>query len=243
MGAHGMERREFLKRAGLAGSAALGLSVGAPAATHAPRRPNILFLMTDQHTGEIRKDVLNEKVLSAILEFKIREDQLEQVVRQLQPVLAEVGDTCCLSANPRRTWRSKGKSTVFRDVLFLNCRLAYSTFALATLHDVSFSGCNLHGADLDYAAADGVSYKDTMLWGAKTAFGCSFWTAEFDEESCRRFLALVARTVAPHRDRRQTRRREAFGRTIQQSNQPIGLHACLIIRRPSPLARLLRGGI
>ena len=41
-------------------------------------------------TGRMKAEFRNEKVLSAILEFKIREEQLETTVRQLQPVLAEV---------------------------------------------------------------------------------------------------------------------------------------------------------
>ena len=41
-------------------------------------------------TGKVKPEFRNEKVLSAILEFKIREDQLEEIVGQLKPVLAEV---------------------------------------------------------------------------------------------------------------------------------------------------------
>jgi hypothetical protein len=38
----------------------------------------------------MKPEVLSEKVLSAILEFKIKENQLEDVVNTLRPVLAEV---------------------------------------------------------------------------------------------------------------------------------------------------------
>ena len=38
----------------------------------------------------MKPEVLREKVLSAILEFKIRDEQLEAVVKRLQPVLAEL---------------------------------------------------------------------------------------------------------------------------------------------------------
>ena len=41
-------------------------------------------------TGRVKAEFRNEKVLSVILEFKIREDQLERVVQNLRPVLAEV---------------------------------------------------------------------------------------------------------------------------------------------------------
>ena len=52
---------------------------------------NAVFAFLEEPlTGAVKPEFRNEKVLSAILEFKIREDQLEKVVRQLQPVLAEV---------------------------------------------------------------------------------------------------------------------------------------------------------
>jgi hypothetical protein len=50
----------------------------------------VFLLLKDEKTGEMKPDVLNEKVLSAILEFKIKENQLEDVVETLRPVLAEV---------------------------------------------------------------------------------------------------------------------------------------------------------
>jgi len=50
----------------------------------------VFLLLKDENTGEMKPEVVNEKVLSAILEFKIKEDQLEQVVDTLRPVLAEV---------------------------------------------------------------------------------------------------------------------------------------------------------
>ena len=49
----------------------------------------VTTLMSDVAKGSIRPDILDEKVLSAILEFKIREDQLAKVVAALLPVLAE----------------------------------------------------------------------------------------------------------------------------------------------------------
>jgi hypothetical protein len=51
---------------------------------------NPVYLLVDPKTGEMKPEVRHEKVLSAILEFKMREGQLEDVVRQLQPVLSEV---------------------------------------------------------------------------------------------------------------------------------------------------------
>lgn len=80
-----------------------------------------------------------------------------------------------------------------RDVEFRGCRLAYSSFAGATMAGVRFFDCNLHGADLDLAESNGVIYEGSNLWGVKNALGCSFWNARFDEDSCRRFAAMLAR--------------------------------------------------
>ena len=52
---------------------------------------NAVFAFLEEPlTGKVKPEFRNEKVLSAILEFKIREDQLEAVIRQLKPVLAEL---------------------------------------------------------------------------------------------------------------------------------------------------------
>jgi NAD-dependent dihydropyrimidine dehydrogenase PreA subunit len=50
----------------------------------------VFALVADKTTGRLKPEVRNEKVLSAILEFKIRQEQLEEVVGRLRPVLAEV---------------------------------------------------------------------------------------------------------------------------------------------------------
>jgi len=50
----------------------------------------VFAFLEEPFTGKVKPDFRNEKVLSAILEFKIREEQLEEIVRQLRPVLAEV---------------------------------------------------------------------------------------------------------------------------------------------------------
>ena len=52
---------------------------------------NAIFAFLEEPlNGRVKEEFRQEKVLSAILEFKIREEQLEQVVRQLQPVLEEL---------------------------------------------------------------------------------------------------------------------------------------------------------
>lgn len=50
----------------------------------------VFLLLKDKKTGVMKPEVLQEKVLSAILEFKIKEDQLEEVVKTLHPVLNDV---------------------------------------------------------------------------------------------------------------------------------------------------------
>jgi NAD-dependent dihydropyrimidine dehydrogenase PreA subunit len=50
----------------------------------------VFLLLEDEKTGTMKTDARQEKVLSAILEFKIKENQLEEVVKQLVPVLEQV---------------------------------------------------------------------------------------------------------------------------------------------------------
>ena len=50
----------------------------------------VYLLLADAKTGKMKPEVLREKVLSGILEFKIKEDQLEKVVKALIPVLKQV---------------------------------------------------------------------------------------------------------------------------------------------------------
>ena len=47
-------------------------------------------LLEDPKTGSIKQEVLREKILSAILEFKIKEHQLEQIVKTLIPILGQL---------------------------------------------------------------------------------------------------------------------------------------------------------
>lgn len=49
----------------------------------------VYYLLADKKTGEMKPEVVQEKVLSAILEFKIKENQLEEVIRTLIPLLEQ----------------------------------------------------------------------------------------------------------------------------------------------------------
>lgn len=52
--------------------------------------PVTYLLMENTETGRIKPEFRNEKILSGILEFKIKEYQLEEVIRYLVPVLEKV---------------------------------------------------------------------------------------------------------------------------------------------------------
>ena len=54
-----------------------------------PKNP-VTFLMTDVTTGKFREDVLNEKVLSAIVEFDAELEQVPEIVARLNEVAKEV---------------------------------------------------------------------------------------------------------------------------------------------------------
>jgi len=50
----------------------------------------VFYFLADKKTGQMKPEVLNEKVLSAILEFKIKEDKLAEVIHTLTPALEKV---------------------------------------------------------------------------------------------------------------------------------------------------------
>ncbi len=52
--------------------------------------PITYSLLENPKTGKIKREFLEEKILSGILEFKIMGDQLEEVINSLVPVLEEV---------------------------------------------------------------------------------------------------------------------------------------------------------
>jgi NAD-dependent dihydropyrimidine dehydrogenase PreA subunit len=55
-----------------------------------PQNP-VTALMMDRRTGKIHEDVLNEKVLSAIIEFKIENSRLKEALDVLKALSAQVG--------------------------------------------------------------------------------------------------------------------------------------------------------
>ena len=61
----------------------------------------VTTLMTDQKTGRIREDILNEKVMSAILEIKTTIDRTEEIVRLVKEVEAEIDTVVVLGVGVR----------------------------------------------------------------------------------------------------------------------------------------------
>jgi hypothetical protein len=54
-----------------------------------PKNP-VTALMTDINTGKLRDDILNEKVLSAIIEFKTTLDKIDDVLQTIEEMKTEV---------------------------------------------------------------------------------------------------------------------------------------------------------
>lgn len=54
-----------------------------------PQNP-VSALMVDTKTGKINEEVLNEKVLSAIIEFRVRNDRLEQALKAIKELSAKI---------------------------------------------------------------------------------------------------------------------------------------------------------
>jgi len=54
-----------------------------------PNNP-VAALMVDKETGKISEDVLNEKVLSAILEFKVNTEQVKEVLETIKDVATRI---------------------------------------------------------------------------------------------------------------------------------------------------------
>lgn len=61
----------------------------------------VTSLMTDTTTGKIREDILNEKVLSAILEIKATVDRTEEVIRAVWEVEKQIDTVVSLGVGTR----------------------------------------------------------------------------------------------------------------------------------------------
>src|SRR5678810_940834 len=63
------------------------------------KRNPVTTLMSDVTTGTIREDIMNERVLSAIIEIKVPVERTEEVIRLVWDVEKQI-DTCLLYTSP-----------------------------------------------------------------------------------------------------------------------------------------------
>ena len=61
----------------------------------------VTSLMTDTATGTIRQDILDEKVLSAIVEIKVGVERTEEIVRLVQNVEKQIGTVVVMGVGAR----------------------------------------------------------------------------------------------------------------------------------------------
>ena len=61
----------------------------------------VTSLMSDVATGAIREDILNEKVLSAIVEIKVPVERTEEIIRLVWEVEAQIDTVVALGVGAR----------------------------------------------------------------------------------------------------------------------------------------------
>jgi hypothetical protein len=61
----------------------------------------VTSLMTDVSTGSIREDILDEKILSAIVEIKVTVDRTEEIIRLVRQVEREIDTVVALGVGTR----------------------------------------------------------------------------------------------------------------------------------------------
>jgi hypothetical protein len=74
----------------------------------------VTSLMPDPKTGRIREDVMNEKILSAIVEVKTRTHRAPEILRTLRGLSTEVETVMCLGVSARC---DEGGDTELEDML------------------------------------------------------------------------------------------------------------------------------
>lgn len=79
------------------------------------KRNPVTTLMSDIATGRIREDILNEKVMSAILEIKTTVDRTEEVIRMVKEVEAEIDTVVVLGVGVRCD--AKGEENIVAPIL------------------------------------------------------------------------------------------------------------------------------
>jgi ferredoxin len=74
-----------------------------------PRNP-VTHMMTDKTTGKLRPDILNEKILSAIVEFKTRIDNVTAILRRIEEVAQTLDTVVAVGVSTR--CEANGKSSL-----------------------------------------------------------------------------------------------------------------------------------
>jgi ferredoxin len=64
-------------------------------------RNPITHMMTDKSTGKLRDDILNEKILSAIVEFKTRSENVPAVLRRIEEVARTLNTVVAVGVSTR----------------------------------------------------------------------------------------------------------------------------------------------
>ena len=92
----------------------------ARAGVHFEKKNPVTTLMTDMETGNIREDILNEKVLSAIVEIKAAVSRTEEIVRLVWEVEKQIDTVVAIGVGTRCD--AEGEDTVVGPIL---ARLGY----------------------------------------------------------------------------------------------------------------------
>jgi len=119
----------------------------------------VATLMTDTATGDIREDILDEKVLSAILEISIPADWMEEVIRIVQGVEKRINTTVILGIAVRCD--EKGEESVAAPILK---SLGYNPVRAKT--NLGLGRTNLRPLPPDGRADQSVGAKSRELDGA-----------------------------------------------------------------------------
>jgi hypothetical protein len=75
----------------------------------------ITHLMTDVATGDLREDILNEKILSAIVEIKTSIDEVEKVLNIVQEVNHQIDTVIAIGISTRCD--EKGEDNILAPLL------------------------------------------------------------------------------------------------------------------------------
>lgn len=73
----------------------------AKAGVHFEKKNPVTSLMTDLATGTLREDILNEKVLSAIVEIKVSVERTEEIIRLVWGVEKEIDTVIAIGVGTR----------------------------------------------------------------------------------------------------------------------------------------------